>query len=124
MAAGTRARPSMVWGFCKHLSNTGPRRAGAASPPPSMDVCYWAMRAQNRAARAHTNGPLSAPSGLNGLVTWELLHAVHGAKVILESAVAVDGHTQVELGHESKERTRAVPMLDGPQADAQQPVYV
>ena len=49
---------------------------------------------------------------------------MHRAKVILESTVAVDGHTQVEFGHEGKERTCAVSMLDGPQADTQQPVDV
>ena len=49
---------------------------------------------------------------------------MHGAEVILEGAVAVDGHAQVELGHEGKERTRAVTVLDGPQADSKQPVNV
>ena len=49
---------------------------------------------------------------------------MHGAEVILEGAVAVDGHAQVELGHEGKERTRAVAVLDGPQADSKQPVNV
>ena len=68
--------------------------------------------------------PFLPPPSLNGPITWELLHAVHGAEVILEGAVAVDGHAQVELGHEGKERTRAVTVLDGPQADSKQPVNV
>ena len=88
-------------------------------------MCFWATRAQNRAPRAHsTKAPFSAPPSLNGPITWELLHAVHGAEVILEGAIAVDGHVQVELGHEGKERTRAVAMLNGPQADSKQPVNV
>lgn len=49
---------------------------------------------------------------------------MHGAEVILEGAIAVDGHAQVELGHEGKERTRAVAVLNGPQADSKQPVNV
>lgn len=68
--------------------------------------------------------PFSVPSQAERPITCELLHAVYRAKVILESAVAVDGHTEVELRHEGKERTRAVAMLNGPQADTQQPIDV
>lgn len=89
------------------------------------DVCFWVMGAQNRAPGAHSaKAPFLPPPSLNGPITWELLHAMHGAEVILEGAVAVDGHAQVELGHEGKERTRAVTVLDGPQADSKQPVNV
>lgn len=63
-------------------------------------------------------------SSLDGTITWELLHTVHRAKIVLESAVAVDGHTQVELRHESKERASVVAVLDGPQADTKQPVDI
>lgn len=66
-------------------------------------VCCWALRR-----------PL----------TWQLLHAVHGAEVILESAVAVDGHAQVELRHEGKEWARLVTVLNGAHTDTQQPVDV
>lgn len=35
-------------------------------------------------------------------LTWKLLHAVYRAEVVLECAVAVHSHAEVELRHESK----------------------
>lgn len=56
--------------------------------------------------------------------TWELVHAVDGAEVVLQGAVGVHGHVQVELRHEGKEGAGAVGVFHRPDTDAQQPVHV
>lgn len=58
------------------------------------------------------------------LNTWELLHAVGGAEVVLEGAVAVHGHVEVELWVEGEQGARVIGVLDCADTHTQQPVHV
>ncbi len=67
---------------------------------------------------------LAALMTSNNLETWKLLHAVGGAEVVFEGAVAVHGHVEVEFGHKCEQGTRAVRVLDGANTHPQEPVHV
>lgn len=57
-------------------------------------------------------------------MTWKFLHAVRRAEVVLEGAVAVHGHVEVEFRHECKQGTCVVRMLDGADTNPQEPVHI
>lgn len=58
------------------------------------------------------------------MMTWKFLHTVGGAEVVLEGAVAVHGHIEVEFRHECKQGAGVVGMLDGADTNPQEPVHV
>lgn len=57
-------------------------------------------------------------------LTWEFLHAVDRAEVVLECTVAVHSHAEVEFRHEREKRACPVAVLDGADAHSQQPVDI
>lgn len=61
---------------------------------------------------------------LTAVLTWQLLHAVGGAEVVLQGAVRIHGHVEVELRSEGEQSPGVVSVFDGPDTDTQQPVHV
>lgn len=57
-------------------------------------------------------------------LTWQLVHAVGRAEVVLQGAVGVHGHVEVELGSEGEQAARVVGVFDGSDTNAEQPVDV
>lgn len=61
----------------------------------SVCVCGWVMTMNlglpNSVCRSLSVPP--TPQIVNGPITWEFLHAVHRAKIVLQGTVAVDSHT-------------------------------
>lgn len=56
--------------------------------------------------------------------TWELLHAVRRAEVVLEGAVSVHGYVEVELRSKGEQGAGVVGVFDGTNTNTQQPVHV
>lgn len=58
------------------------------------------------------------------VLTRELVHAVHGAEVVLQGTVSVHGHVEVELWGEGEQGAGVVGVFDGSNTNTEQPVDI